>query len=474
MTRAINLIATARDLASIKVLAPLHQLQRLARPSCRADVLACREGTRFRNEAAGWNDDQKRQWILRRLRYSVRRAHNETAYYRELLVRIGFDPQANFGFEEFARLPVLEREDIWQADKALVSASVPPSQLRHDATGGSTGKPVEVWLGPEEQGWRESGIQYYMNRIGLPKGSRIGFLWGHHLDPVASDRLRDRLRAFAWNHRWFDCFRLSPTILARYHAEFESWRPRCILAYASALGALAEEVQKRGWRPSYPTQCFVTGAEKLMPHHRSIVESVFARPVHEQYGSRDVGRIGFQEDPEHTLDYQIDWANVLIEPETNSVDSPILVTKLHADGMPMLRYRIGDIGRFPQGSRSGHPTFMLHEVLGREMDRIWLHEGRWIQGSEFPHMMKDYAVGEFQVVQHADFSVVVRIVPRSGFTDESRKSIHRIIAANLPGLNVSLQLVEHIQRSAANKWRPVISEIDGRRLKVNSDSGTAV
>ncbi len=427
MTRATNLIATAHELVSIKVLAPLHQLELLARPSCRADTLAFQEGMRFRSEAARWHDDQKRQWILRRLRYSVRRAYNETAYYRELFVRIGFDPSANFGFEQFARLPVLEREDVRQADKALVSASVPQAQLRHFATGGSTGKPTEVWLGPEERGWRESGRQYYLNRIGVPKGSRIGLLWGHHLDPVATDRLLDRLRDFTFNIRWFDCFRLSPTKLAQYHKELQSWQPRCVLAYASALGALAEEVQNRGWRPSYPTQCFVTGAEKLMPHHRSIVESVFARPVHEQYGSRDVALMGFQVDPKRTLDYQIG---------------------------------------FPQGSRSGHPTFILHEVVGREADRIWLHDGRWIHGIEFRHTMKDYAVAEFQVAQYADFSVVVRIVPRNGFTEESRESILQILGANLPGLNLSLQLVEAIQRTASNKWRPVISEVDGRRLKV--------
>jgi len=429
-------------------------------------MLAVHEGLHFRSEAARWNDDQKREWILRRLRYSVRRAYNETAYYRDLFERIGFDPWADFGFEEFARLPVLEREDMQQAGKALVSTSVPPAQLQLDATGGSTGKPAQVWLGPEEQGWRESGLQYYMNRVGASKGSRIGALWGHHLDPVASDRLRDRFRDFTSNLRWFDCFRLSPTKLAQYHKELESWQPRCVLAYASALGALAEEVRNRGWRPSYPTQCFVTGAEKLMPYHRSIIESVFARPVYERYGSRDVALIGFQGDPEHNLDFQIDWANVLIEPETAGADSPILVTKLHADGMPMLRYRIGDIGRFPQGSRSGHPTFILHEIVGREMDRIWLHDGRWIHHIEFRHTMKDYAVDEFQVVQYADFSVAVRIVPRNGFTDESRKSILQILGANLPGLNVSLQLVEAIERTASNKLRPVISEIDERHLQV--------
>src|SRR2546426_4799824 len=466
MTRATNLILTAHELVSIKVLEPLYQLQLLAWPSSRPAMLAFQEGMRFRCEAAPWNDDQKREWILRRLRYSVRRACNETAYYRELFMRIGFDPSADFGFDEFAHLPVLEKENIRRADKALVSCSVPRVQLRHDATGGSTGKPTEVWLGPEERGWRESGTRYHMNRIGVPYGSRIARLWGHHLDPVARDRLRDRLRDFTLNIRWFDCFRLSPMKLVQYHTELENWQPRCVHAYASALGALADEVRNRGWLPSYPTQCFVTGAEKLMPHHRSIVESVFARPVYETYGGRDVGLIGFQEDPKHTLDYQIDWPNVLIEPEHVGADSPILVTKLHADGMPMLRYRIGDIGRFPQGSRSGHPTFILHEIVGREMDRIWLHDGRWVHHIEFRHMMKDYAVGEFQVVQYADFSVVVRVVPRNGFTDENRKSILQIIGANLQGLNVSLQLVEAIQRTASNKLRPVISEIDGSRLQV--------
>lgn len=468
MTKVTNWLATARDLASVKALVPLYHFQRLARPSCRPAMLAFRQGMRFRSEAARWSDDRKRDWILRRLRYSVRRAYSETDYYRQLFARIGFDPRADFAFDEFARLPVLERKDIREADQALVSSSVRPSQLRHDASGGSTGEPTEVWLGPEERGWRESGARYYFNRIGVPEGSRIGSLWGHHLDPVASDRLRDRLRDSVWNHRWFESYRLSPSKLARYHQELESWRPRCVLAYASALGALAEEVRDRGWRPSYPRQCFVTAGEKLMRHHRDIIESVFARPVHEQYGSRDAALIGFQLDPERTLDYQVDWANVLIEPENDDAVSPILVTKLHADGMPMLRYRVGDIGRFPRRSKPGHPSFILHEVLGREAERIWLQDGRWIHQIEFPQLMKDYAVREFQVVQHADFSVVVRIVPRNAFTDESRRRILRVLGANLPGLNVNVRLVEAIERTASNKWRPVISEVGGRP-EVRSD-----
>jgi phenylacetate-CoA ligase len=207
----------------------------------------------------------------------------------------------------------------------------------------------------------------------------------------------------------------------------------------------------------------VTGAEKLAPAVRELVESVFGRPVHERYGSRDVGLIGFQTDPRRRLDLEVDWANVLIEPETSEPAAPILGTKLHGDGMPMLRYRIGDVARFPAGSRPGHPAFALEEVLGRELDRIWLPGGRWVHGAEFPHMMKDHPVREYQVVQGDDASVTVRVVPAPAFGETHRADILRTLRANLDGLPVSLELCETLPRTRANKVRPVVSELDERR-----------
>jgi phenylacetate-CoA ligase len=441
------------------MLLPLLRLQQVARPSRRRVGVAFNEGLRFRRDSAAWSLKEKHDWILNRLRYSVRRAHNETVYYRELFSRSGFDPNADFSFGEFSMLPALEREDVCRAGRTLLSRSVSTEQLRKDSTGGSTGMPTDVWLGPEEEGWRESGREHFMQRVGLAAGTRTGMLWGHHLDPVASDRLHDRLSAFVHHIRWFDCFRLSPEVLERYHREFERWQPVCIVGYASALGNLAEHILERGHRPSYPARCFVAGAEKLLPEHREAIENAFGRPVHERYGSRDVGSMGFQLDPARTLDYEIDFANLLIEPETDEPESAILISKLHADGMPMLRYRVGDIGRFPEGSRPGHPSFALQEVVGRDTDRIWLPDGRWITGLQIPHMMKGYPVREFMLVQRANYSVEINIVPENGFGEESRRSIEATVTANLPGLGVTTVVVDEIPRNRANKFRPVVSEI---------------
>lgn len=458
--RTIQMIVKkAHELLSRNVLLPASRLQRTARRATRPVMIAFHDGLRFRREAVSWSLDEKREWMLRRLRFVARRAAHETVYYRELFARIGFDPKADFSFADFAALPVLERADVHRAGNSLVSCAVPPRQLRRDSTGGSTGAPTEIWLGPDERGWGESGIEYFMARAGVPAGTSVGYFWGHHLDPLARKTLRERYHDFESNTRWFDCFRLSPKILEAYHREFERWRPACILAYASALGNLAEYILERGYKPNYPSTCFVTGAEKLLPKHREAIEKAFGRTVHERYGSRDVGGIGFQAAPQKTLDFEIDWANIFIEPETTERDSAILVTKLHADGMPMLRYRINDVGRFGETCRPGHPAFALGEVLGRDTARIWLRDGRWIHGIQLPHMVKDYPVREFMFLQRADYSVELKIVPKNGFGEASRKEMLATVSANLPGLDVSLVLVEEIPRTKANKWQPVVSEV---------------
>jgi phenylacetate-CoA ligase len=449
----------ARDWLSIRALVPTTHLLHLARPSRSPTRSAYFEGMRFRRQATGWSLDRKTAWMLDRVRVAVRRAYRDTAYYRDLFDRVGFDPRAEFTFDDLARLPVLGREEVHEAGRRLVSTAVPPDQLQRDATGGSSGTPTEIWLGPEERGWRESAGETFMERLGLPMGTRIAGFWGHHLDPSTTDSLRMRLHGFITNAKTFNCFRLSPEVFEDYHRQFERWRPTCIIAYAAALGHLAEYVLEHGYRPSYPTRCLITGAEKLVPEHRRAIEAAFGKPVHERYGSRDVGYIAYQMDPDRTHDFDIDWADLLIEPETLDSRSSILVTKLHADGMPMIRYRIDDVGQFPRGARPGHPTFTLHEVVGRTTDGVRLRDGRWVHGIELPHLLKDHPVREFQLHQRADYSVHLSLVPKAGFGDEHLRTITNVLAANLPGLELTVALVDGVPRTKANKWRPVITDV---------------
>src|SRR5688572_33436181 len=102
----MNLIGGIHDSLSLHVLMPFSRLQRSTRGATRPAQQAFNEGLHFRRETAGWDREQRTEWMLERLRSTVRTAYEETVFYRERFDACGFDPYADFDFEEFGRLPV--------------------------------------------------------------------------------------------------------------------------------------------------------------------------------------------------------------------------------------------------------------------------------------------------------------------------------------------------------------------------------
>lgn len=396
---------------------------------------------------------------MERVRQIIRSAAIETDFYRDRFRSAGFDPAGDFSFDDLARLPVLTRDDVQNSGSRMISRAIDPAAMMGNATGGSTGKPTEIWMGPEERGWGESGIEFALENIGVPSGSRLGYLWGHHLDPQLKPNFSERIRGWALNYRFFDCFRLSDEVFAAYHERFKKYSPDCIVAYASALGYFAKYLKERGIRPeNYPRVCFVTGAEKLHPDHHDAIEEVFGKPVHERYGGRDFGPAAFQRDSVSRGAFCVDWTWCFLEPETSEPDSPILITKLHADVMPMIRYRVGDVGGFPADSRPGRPVFELREVVGRQTEGIRKLDGGWLHGNQFPHLLKDLPVREFMLVQDEDLSLEVKIVRAEKFEDSDHRKILETIKANTGELGLKISYVDAIERGPANKWTPVVSK----------------
>ncbi|HXI20433.1 MAG TPA: hypothetical protein VNH46_05080, partial [Gemmatimonadales bacterium] len=199
--------------------------------------------------------------------------------------------------------------------------------------------------------------------------------------------------------------------------------------------------------------------EKLYDVQRAQIERVFRRPVHERYGARDVGDMGFQYLEEGSLHFDVDWPDLVVEPEVAATEAPILVTKLHGDGMPMIRYVNDDMAAFPAGARPGYPAWRLDAILGRRADRILLPGGTAVHGLHFPHLLKDYPIRDFRVHQSADYSVQVQLVPKPGFSGDTRAALEANLAANLGGVRFCVELVDTIDRTRANKWRPVTSDV---------------
>lgn len=422
----------------------------------RTQFLTARRALRFREQAWDWDNDRKHAHLLEALRAQATFATEQFSFWRHRFDAAGISKPGLMTADDFARLPPLERDDL----SALFAESRnrDSKQLgRVVRTGGSTGVPAELLKGPLELGWSESATDHFRGRIGVDSTPRTAFVWGHHLDPVTRASRRERLEDFLFQQAWFDIFRIDDDTLRGYDARLQAFRPQLIVAYAAALDALAAAINADGrTRRAYPTQAIITGAEKLLPHHRARLEATFAAPVYEQYGGRDVGLIAHQLG-RHGGPLTVDWAQMYVEPERTGDNAPILVTKLHADAMPVFRYRVGDVARFPAGSRPGHAVLELEEVTGRELNMLWRPDGSRVSGMLFPHLLKDFPLREFQVRQDESFAVTVLLVPREGFRAKDEADIRAIITDNLPGCPVTFEHVAEVPRGANRKLHPVIA-----------------
>ena len=403
-----------------------------------------------------WDAEQTFDYRLRALRATLRYCQQKVPYYREIFEQIGFDPHDEFTFDDFASLPTLQKQTVRHRGNDLLSDDSVLSRLYGQSTGGSTGEPVHVYLGPKDRAWRWAATDAMHERFGYRPGDRLALLWGTHLEPGGTDSVATSVSNWMINQRFFNCFRLDDDVFAQFHRDMNAYAPKFIRSYASALFLFARFLERKGIEPSYPSIALMTGAEKLTLEQRTLIEKVFRKPVFETYGARDFGLIAAQQTSGGA--FIVVAPLVLVEPfgPTDAFGSrEVVVTNLHPQSMPLVRYRIGDRAIFPAADNGC--VYELQEITGRVLDHLLMPSGRLIHSTQFPHMLKDFDIVEYQVIQQANGSVDINLLPGPGFDGRQKRSLAAMVDHMIAEVPVRIIETKRIERTVAGKLNPVIS-----------------
>jgi phenylacetate-CoA ligase len=142
----------------------------------------------------------------------------------------------------------------------------------------------------------------------------------------------------------------------------------------------------------------------------------------------------------------------------------VVVTDLHNLAMPFIRYATGDLATAADDSpcRCGRGLPRIASVQGRIADVLEDGDGHQVSAvavfTAFVGLAP--AVRQYQAVQRADRSLTVRVVPTAKFDDSSRMRIHRHCEHYLPGVPVTVDLVDAIDPGPGGKRRFVVRERD--------------
>ncbi|HVV96147.1 MAG TPA: phenylacetate--CoA ligase family protein [Rhodanobacteraceae bacterium] len=401
------------------------------------------------------------QW--RKLKALLAHCHSEVPYYRRRWDAIGATPADIRTREDFARLPMLTKRDIRENFDDLVASSW-RGRLLFKATGGSTGEPLRFGYTRESNERRMAVMWRGYAWAGARMGRRTLYLWGGAVGaPRPLHQLKDRLYHAAFGRRMLDTFRLSESNLVEYANAVDAYRPEIIVAYVGPLVRVAQWMLAVNRRVTSP-ESILCGAEALHEHQREIVERAFGCPVYNTYGCREFMLIASECERRDGLHVNADHLVVETVPNAgmNGGAGDVVITDLHNEGMPFIRYANGDLAT-PKATACacGRGLPLLARVDGRKLDAIRTRDGRLLPGEFFPHMLKDVAgVERFQVVQRSLDAIDIRIVRGPAFGEASLEHARHEIAKVLgDSVRVQFELVDAIALTPSGKLRVTVCEI---------------
>jgi phenylacetate-coenzyme A ligase PaaK-like adenylate-forming protein len=397
---------------------------------------------------------------LEKLRALLVHAGKTVPHYREVFRECGFEPGRMRSVEDIERLPILDKKTIRLAGRGMLSEAVPESALTANASGGSTGSPLQFFVDDRYLKASKLTTPSFDMWTGWRRGEPVALLWGAPTDIARSQVRREKIRLELQNRFLIDAFEVSDETLARAVDQLQRRRPALVIAYASAAYLVARYMKNRGVRLVNPPRAVISSAEVLWPHYRTLIESQFGCKVHNRYGSREVGLMAMECD-HGTM--HINEADVLVEveePDASGV-GPLLVTQLNNYGFPFIRYRIGDLGKVGRGDCGcGRALSVLTGLKGRTSDHIVAPDGTIIHGEWFTHLFYEVeGVALFTFRQTGPARYVFEVQRDGGF--EAERFDHAVDAARdkLGGsAQVDVVFVERFEASPSGKHRFVINE----------------
>lgn len=402
-----------------------------------------------------------------RLDELVRHAAVHVPFYRAWAASSGYRPGDHVGVTD---LPIVGKADYADIE-AFQSDAYPLSQMSSGRTSGSSGEPFRFRTHPTSTDYSYACLLRALHRFGLRPGDPRVFIWGRSHSfantPIGIAKKRVTLGLRNWLNvtHAIDAYDLSPANVEVAIRGIKRFNPVYIHGYVSAIYTIARALLDQGRTLDAPRLvAVVTESEKLYPFQRETMSRAFGRPILENYGSVELGKIA-QPDPDGHMRINEDLFIVERLPTGEAV-----ITNLFTHAFPFIRYKLGDLIELEPEVPPGWPYACFRSIVGRTVDMIPIPEGGHIHGVALAHAIDPHLehVLKYQIHQTALDRFTVRLVPKGELPPRVAETIRTDLRA-LVGQQATIEVlaVDHIEPAASGKFRWVMSDLTKPPPKAN-------
>lgn len=429
-------------------------------------------------EREHWTTEQWRAWQQNRLAYILHRAVTHVSFYRDHWAeRRQRGDEAPW--QDLTNWPVLEKESVRGNPRAFIADDCNPERMFHEHTSGTTGKSLDLWRSKETVRSLYA-LSEARERLGYgaSRHDNWAILGGQLVKPVSERHPPFWVWNGALNQLYMSSYHLAPDLVPYYIEALRQYQIRFLWGYTSSLYALAEHALRAGM-PAMQLKVAITNAEPLYDYQRHSIANAFGCPVRETYGMAEnvalaaecsAGRLHIS--PEVGLIEVMDGNR----PVPRGTTGELVCTGLLNPDMPLIRYRVGDRGALPAVYRDcdcGRTLPIIQSIEGRTDDIVFTADGRAV-GRLDPVFKAALPVHEAQVEQEELCRFRVRYVPAPGFTPEIGHSIIERLQQRLGAVEVTLEEVSEVPRTAGGKFRTVVCSLPEAQKKALLSQAMAI
>jgi len=361
-----------------------------------------------------WNSGQVADHQLRGLRRTISHALDSVPFYADY-------PRVELrSFDDLKRLPVIDREHILGNQDRLLSRTVPAGRRIRAGTTGTTGASLRVAYSENlaRHNWAFLLRQWAWAGV-APREPRVTFQ-GPRVVPAQ----RNEPPYWAYNvperQVLMSIFHLSGRTAPSYLDFLRRHCGEVLEGFPSVLGILADFAIEAG--VGIPMRAIFTSGEPLYPHLRAKIERVFGAGVFDSYGMTEYcGLVQECERGQMHLAPEYGFLEILDEdgsPTKPGREGYFVWTGFLNDAMPLIRYRIGDRGRWQDGGpcACGRTFPLVVPTITRESDILRCPDGRLFSARALNQLLKQSnSFRCCQFIHDRPNRVVVRAVPRGAF-----------------------------------------------------------
>jgi phenylacetate-CoA ligase len=392
-------------------------------------------------------------------------AYSHCPYYKRRMTESGFHPRHLTDLSKSSAVPILTKRDIQDHRAEMLAENFPRSERVPNQTGGSTGSPLQFSVDRERFDSRMASTIRHDSWAGLEPGAWRAKLWGARLDQVTGNGWWDWCRNnFLYRTVFLNTSVLRDTDWNLFVAALRRKLPRFLVSYAQSAVLFARHVRERRIE-DIQFHSIITTAEVLLPGQREFLEQTFSGRVFNRYGCREVSVIASE--CEHHTGMHVNAEALLVEiipdPSIPPPAGRIVITDLLNYSMPLIRYEIGDVGRWSekQVCPCGRGLPLLAEIQGRTTDFLVMPDGRRVSGPALTLVVADMAdIRQVQFVQRDPQSVVLRVVPGRNYGSQTRTELRRRLGPYLDSRTIlAIEETSSIASEVSGKYRFVINEM---------------